>query len=149
MTPMTVSTHVVKVPTTNARTSATLLLQVALDRKQAGKRLAELRESKRLTQWTLHERSGLSLRTVQRYENGAVVPRFDNLDALAKVLGNDVYDIFHEAPNGHQDAPDLMQMVRAIYDHLGLGAKQPDRAARRTPPPLGKPPTRQRKRRDK
>jgi len=134
---MTLSTPVAKVTTTSPRMNATLLLQVALDRKQAGRRLAELREEQRLTQWALHEQSGLSLRTVQRYENGNVAPRFDNLDALAKVLGAEVYDIFKESPNGQQETPDplgnsQLDRIEAKLDAalalLGLEAEDDDLA---------------------
>ena len=50
------------------------------------KRLKAFRKRKGLTQEELAENSGLSLRTVQRIENGKVLPRGDSLKSLAIAL---------------------------------------------------------------
>ena len=52
------------------------------------KRIKELRSLKGLSQEELSERSGLSLRTVQRIENGETEPRGDSLRRLSMVLGD-------------------------------------------------------------
>lgn len=119
MSRMTLSTLDVKKPATNPRHSATMALQVALDRIQAGRELAQLREQNRLTQEALKDASGLSLSTVQRYERGASVPRFHNLDALAGVLGTKVYDIFREsAPEGERPATTPDPFPNGSHDQL-------------------------------
>lgn len=93
---MAVSTHGVKVAATERVTAATLLLQMALDRKRAGADLAALREEQRTTQADLVTATGLSLRQIQRYEAGESMPRWKNLDKLAEALGPKVYEIVHD-----------------------------------------------------
>lgn len=50
-------------------------------------RIATLRKSKGLSQEVLAEQSGVSLRTIQRMEQGDTVPRGHTLQALATALG--------------------------------------------------------------
>lgn len=50
------------------------------------KKVQELRKSKGLSQEELAENSGLSLRTIQRIENGETEPRGDTLKRLANSL---------------------------------------------------------------
>jgi len=50
------------------------------------KRAREFRTRKGLTQEELAENSGLSLRTIQRIENGEVMPRGDSLKRIAVAL---------------------------------------------------------------
>ena len=51
------------------------------------KKIKELRTKKGFSQEELSEESGISLRTVQRIENGETEPRGDTLRRLANVLG--------------------------------------------------------------
>ena len=50
-------------------------------------RISTLRKSKGLSQEVLAEQSGVSLRTIQRMEQGDTVPRGHTLQALATALG--------------------------------------------------------------
>ena len=50
-------------------------------------RVTELRNRKGFSQEVLAEDSGLSLRTIQRIENGETTPRGDTLQRIAKGLG--------------------------------------------------------------
>lgn len=50
-------------------------------------RVTELRNRKGFSQEVLAEESGLSLRTIQRIENGETTPRGDTLQRIAKGLG--------------------------------------------------------------
>ncbi|WBL21050.1 helix-turn-helix domain-containing protein [Zunongwangia sp. HRR-M8] len=50
-------------------------------------RVTELRNRKGFSQEVLAEESGLSLRTIQRIENGETAPRGDTLQRIAKGLG--------------------------------------------------------------
>ena len=49
-----------------------------------------LRIGKSLTQQQLADESGVTLRTIQRIENGEVQPSLHSLKALSKVLGTDL-----------------------------------------------------------
>ena len=51
-----------------------------------GKQIKELRNKQGLSQELLAENSGLSLRTIQRIENGETEPRGDTLKRLAGTL---------------------------------------------------------------
>jgi len=57
-----------------------------MEHSELSKRVKEFRTRKGLTQELLAENAGLSLRTVQRIENGEVVPRGDTLKRLALAL---------------------------------------------------------------
>jgi transcriptional regulator with XRE-family HTH domain len=54
---------------------------------ELSKKIKELRTRKGLSQEELSEDSGLSLRTIQRIENGETEPRGDSLKKLANSLG--------------------------------------------------------------
>jgi transcriptional regulator with XRE-family HTH domain len=54
--------------------------------KELAKRIKELRNRKGFSQEELSEKSGLSLRTIQRIENGETEPRGDSLKRLAIAL---------------------------------------------------------------
>ncbi len=54
--------------------------------KELAKRIKELRSRKGFSQEELSEKSGLSLRTIQRIENGETEPRGDTLKRLAIAL---------------------------------------------------------------
>jgi transcriptional regulator with XRE-family HTH domain len=54
---------------------------------QLAKRIKELRTQNGFSQEELAERSGLSLRTIQRIENGETIPREDSLKRLSAILG--------------------------------------------------------------
>jgi transcriptional regulator with XRE-family HTH domain len=97
---MTVSSPGVKVAATNDRQRLTFALQMALDRQRAGAELAALREEARMTQAELVEKTGLSLRQIQRYEAGESMPRWKNLDKLAEALGPKVYEIVRDDDAG-------------------------------------------------
>ncbi|HBL75678.1 MAG TPA: DNA-binding protein [Prolixibacteraceae bacterium] len=55
--------------------------------KELAKRIKELRNRKGFSQEELSENSGLSLRTIQRIENGETEPRGDSLKRLAMTFG--------------------------------------------------------------
>lgn len=57
-----------------------------MSEKQLSKRVKELRNRRGISQELLAEDSGLSLRTIQRIENGETEPRGDTLKRLADTL---------------------------------------------------------------
>lgn len=82
-----------------------LLLAMEEHRKEAGRRLAALRDSRGLTQDELAHEAGVSVKTVSRFENGRHDGRRTTVRQIAKALGVDEADIL---------GPPL--------DPLGLGA---------------------------
>ena len=59
---------------------------------ELGKKIAELRKAKGLTQEELVERCNLSVRTLQRIEAGEVVPRSHTIRVIFAALDYKVYD---------------------------------------------------------
>jgi transcriptional regulator with XRE-family HTH domain len=57
-----------------------------MDTEQFGRRLAELREQAKLSQPDLAKKSGLSIRTISRLENGVNEVSFANALSLADAL---------------------------------------------------------------
>lgn len=59
---------------------------MALEQRAIGRRIAELREDRRLTQPVVAERVGVSLRGYQKWEAGTTAPAWRNLEQLAEVF---------------------------------------------------------------
>jgi len=60
--------------------------------------LAAIRKSKGITQETLSEISGVTVRTIQRMESGQVMPHMHTLKLIAKALGVSTDDIYKNEP---------------------------------------------------
>ena len=58
-----------------------------------GLNIKKYRKEKGLTQEELANEIGKSLRTVQKYESGDILPSFDNVNEIAKILGISYIDI--------------------------------------------------------
>ena len=58
-----------------------------------GLNIKKYREEKGLTQEELANEIGKSLRTVQKYESGDILPSFDNVHEITKILGISCTDI--------------------------------------------------------
>ena len=58
-------------------------------RKQIGQRIKALRNAKGWSQEKAAVHVGCSWRAIQRWERGAVTPRWDNIEALAKAFNVD------------------------------------------------------------
>lgn len=63
--------------------------------KEIAQKIKELRARKGISQELLAEESGLSLRTIQRIENGETDPRGHTLQQLAKVLNTSTEELTH------------------------------------------------------
>ncbi len=59
-----------------------------------GDKLKELRESKKLSQGDIEERTGLLRCYISRVENGHTVPNVDTLEKMARALEVPMYRIF-------------------------------------------------------
>ena len=66
---------------------------------ELSKRIKELRINKGLTQTDLSEKSGISLRTIQRIENNEVSPSIYSLKKISKVLGEDLNSFNNSVSN--------------------------------------------------
>ncbi|GAB3825578.1 helix-turn-helix domain-containing protein [Hymenobacter jeollabukensis] len=69
-------------------------------------RILTIRKSRGLSQEMLAEQSGVSLRTIQRVEQGDTVPRGHTLQALAAALGVTL-EAFRDAPAAMPAAPEV------------------------------------------
>ena len=68
-----------------------------MQQPELGKRLTALRKEKKLTQEELVEKSHVSVRTIQRIENGEVLPRTLTVKILLEALGES-YESFSTKP---------------------------------------------------
>lgn len=62
------------------------------ERKALGERVAVARKARRLTQQQLADEAGVSLGVIGNLENGKTVPQGANRRAIAKALGEDVFE---------------------------------------------------------
>lgn len=61
-------------------------------KRQGGKKISEIRKSKKITQSELAERTGLTQNHISRIENGEYSPRLDIASKIADALGCKVDD---------------------------------------------------------
>jgi transcriptional regulator with XRE-family HTH domain len=71
-------------------------------------RLKELRESKKLSQGDIEERTGLLRCYISRVENGHTVPAVSTLEKLARALEVPMYQLFHDG----EAAPSIRNLKR-------------------------------------
>ena len=87
------------------------------------KRVKELRKRNGLSQEELTENSGLSLRTIQRIENGETQPTGDTLKRIAKVLNvtpNELVDWTIMEDKGFLKALNLSALTFLFFPILGI-----------------------------
>lgn len=86
------------------------------DRKALGERVTAVRKARRMTQQQLADEAGVSLGVIGNLERGETVPQGSNRRAIAKALGEDVFD-----DGTAQAARDLWPRdVQTFTDVLGL-----------------------------
>src|SRR5688500_3475854 len=68
-----------------------------MQQPELGRRLSALRKERNLTQEELVEKSHVSVRTIQRIENGEVLPRMSTVKILLEALGES-YESFTTKP---------------------------------------------------
>ena len=90
MTPYNVTTQF-------TRTHGTLLLAVAMDPKEIGRRIAEARNRKGWTQFVFATEANVSISTVQRWEGGKL-PAVRELMRIADVLEVEPEQLVEVAP---------------------------------------------------
>jgi transcriptional regulator with XRE-family HTH domain len=72
-----------------------------MQQPELGRRLTALRKEKNLTQEELVEKSHVSVRTIQRIENGEVLPRMSTVKILLEALG-ETYESFSPSTKSEQ-----------------------------------------------
>jgi transcriptional regulator with XRE-family HTH domain len=110
------------------RTARNLAIEMALQQRAMGRRIAELRERARLTQEAAADKAGVTLRAYQKWEAGGGI-QYANLTRLAEVFRVPV-----ERITGEESAPDpfatstqldrLEQRIgQLLDDHVSLQAE--------------------------
>lgn len=91
--------------------------------KELAQRIKSLRNRKNFSQEELAERSGLSLRTIQRIENGETEPRGDSLKRLAlafEVPSDEIMDWTIVQDKGFLAGMNLSALSYIIFPLLGI-----------------------------
>jgi uncharacterized Tic20 family protein len=94
-----------------------------MSKSELSKRVKELRSRKGLSQEQLAENSGLSLRTIQRIENGETEPRGDTLKRLMNALDaapDDLMDWSIVEDKGFLTAVNLSVLGFFVFPLLGI-----------------------------
>jgi transcriptional regulator with XRE-family HTH domain len=95
--------------------------------------IKEIRIKKGMTQQQLADESGVTLRTIQRIENGDVKPSLHSLNTLGKVLESDLSELFRKSASKpyefnftikitdmNQFLTDLKQLVKNHWKVIAL-----------------------------
>src|SRR3954469_15518212 len=88
-------------------------IEMALEQRAIGRRIAELREDRRLTQPVVADRVGVSLRAYQKWEAGTSAPAWRNLEQLAEVFGVSADYLLGAVQEHRQDAQDQLDRMEA------------------------------------
>jgi transcriptional regulator with XRE-family HTH domain len=93
-----------------------------MNQPELGKKIAELRKAKGLTQEELVEKCNLNVRTLQRIESGEVTPRSYTIKLIFTALDYSVYDST-ESKRGFQISYWIEQFYRYVLDLFNLKTK--------------------------
>jgi uncharacterized Tic20 family protein len=91
--------------------------------KELAKRIKTLRNSKGYSQEELSEKAGLSLRTIQRIENGETEPRGDSLKRIAvafEVSSDEILDWAVQEDKGFLASLNLSALSFILFPLLGI-----------------------------
>jgi transcriptional regulator with XRE-family HTH domain len=91
-----------------------------MNQPELGKKIAELRKFKGLTQEELVEKCNLNIRTLQRIESGKVTPRIYTLKLILTTLENNSHDSFEIINSGFSIPYWLEQFNRYFIDLFNL-----------------------------
>ncbi|MBQ8169013.1 helix-turn-helix transcriptional regulator [bacterium] len=80
---------------------------MASGNKEFGKRIKELRESRKLTQEQLAELMGLDYQSISRIETGVYFTNYENLNKFANVFNVQIKDLFDY---GHIQTAELLKL---------------------------------------
>lgn len=91
--------------------------------------LKELRKARGMTQQDLANESGVSLPSIRKYETGAILPRNENIEKLAKALkvsSIEIYEIVSQSIKTDEVIPNLTY-PNALLDFLIARLKSYDK----------------------
>lgn len=91
---------------------------MALEQRAIGRRIAELREERRLTQPVMADRVGVSLRGYQKWEAGVAAPNWRNLEQLAEALGVTADDLIGAGTARHEPVTVTLDRIETKLDQL-------------------------------
>lgn len=91
-----------------------------MNQPELGKKIAELRKSKGLTQEELVEKCNLNVRTLQRIETGGVTPRIYTLKVIFGALEYNSNDLFEITNSGYSMPYWIEQFYRYVLDLFNL-----------------------------
>lgn len=119
---MTESRSVQSLGWTRRTAAVSVLLAMEEHRKQAGERLAALRDAQGLNQEELAHLAGVSVKTVSRFENGRHDGSRRTVRAFAKALKVNEHDIIGQppAPLGLGGESQLDRIEKKLDDLLSL-----------------------------
>ena len=84
---------------------------------ELGKKIAELRKAKGLTQEELVQKCNLSVRTLQRIESGEVTPRSYTIRIIFAALDYNIYDSSKRVPNGFLQKDLIENRLGQLYKY--------------------------------
>ncbi len=85
--------------------------------RKLGRRVAEYRKARGLTQAQLAERSHVATETISRLERGAAIPSIARLASVAQVLGVELHELFRLwQPDDASDAA-VAALVGVVRGH--------------------------------
>ncbi|MCE7996817.1 MAG: helix-turn-helix domain-containing protein [Roseivirga sp.] len=94
-----------------------------MNNKELTRRLKELRKRKGFSQEELAEKTGLSLRTIQRIENGETEPRSDSLKRLSRAFdipADEIIDWTIKEDRGFLMSLNLSGLIAVLFPILGI-----------------------------
>jgi len=86
---------------------------------EIGDRLHELRQSKKLSQGDIENRTGLLRCYISRVENGHTVPAIETLEKLARALEIPLYQLFYDG----EEPPKLPNYLKQTANDLVWGTR--------------------------
>ena len=89
-----------------------------MNAKELGLKIQELRKLKGMTQEDLADKTGLSVRTIQRIESGEVDPRSYTLNQIAEALGVEISELITEQENDQHGFSDSDKIKWLTWLHL-------------------------------
>jgi transcriptional regulator with XRE-family HTH domain len=94
-----------------------------MNQPELGKKVAELRRAKGLTQEELVSKCNVTVRTLQRIESGVVTPRSYTIKTLFAALDYDIYNFSESSPS--KEVPSFFedkveQLYRSVIDMFNL-----------------------------
>jgi putative transcriptional regulator len=96
-----------------------LLVEMELERRAVGQRIAALRKKRRWTQDDAKDAIGVSLRAYQDWEAGRAIPRWRNLERLTETFEVDASDILgEERSNGGDPISAQLNRIEAKLDDV-------------------------------